>query len=83
MNTAEYLVLKRYIKGEDIGDKNDVPVLERYASIGLVKRIGYSIERGTLTAVLTDIGRRWVNREKVRRNPILKFLHNYYVYITR
>ncbi len=52
-------------------------------SIGLVKRIGFSFERGTRTSVLTDEGKRKIKRESIYRNPVRRFLHNWYVQLVR
>jgi len=83
METAEYNVLRKYVKGRDIDNKDDIFTLKRFMSIGLVKRIGFSFERGTRTSVLTDEGKRKIKRECVYRNPVRRFLHNWYVQLVR
>lgn len=75
--------LKKYGKGEDIENENEIPFLEYYASVGVVKRMGFSLERETNTAILTARGRRLIQNEKIRRNLFRKFLRKYWVYLTR
>lgn len=78
MHNAEYKVLRKYIQGRDL-DEEDRIILEMYQSIGLVGRFGFSFERKTETAGLTQRGIRRVEQEKIFRSPIRRFFHNWRV----
>jgi hypothetical protein len=82
MNDKEIEVFKRYENGEDIREEDRL-ILEYYERVGYVKGFGYSFERGTQTAILTEKGRRWLHREKIFRNPVKRFFHNWYACLVR
>ncbi|MBU2104674.1 MAG: hypothetical protein KKF67_02785 [Nanoarchaeota archaeon] len=82
MRDIEYKILSKYISGEDL-DEKDRPFLEKYQSIGFVARFGFSFERETETAVLTEKGKRAVYHEKIFRNPVRRFFHNWKVCLVR
>jgi hypothetical protein len=75
MNSIDYSVLKNYKKRHDF-PKEHQSVLNRAASIGYVK-FGFNVRRSCETVKLTEIGRRWVKREEIKRSPIRRFLHTW------
>ena len=50
-------VLKKYKKGHSIDSEDDLKVLERYASTGMVRLSGFNYKTKKGEAVLTDQGK--------------------------
>jgi hypothetical protein len=76
MLEGEYIILKRYENGEDVIPEH-LPLLEEYASIGVVKRIGFSFDRECQTAILSDSGKHLIKREEIKRSPVKRFFYSW------
>lgn len=73
LSKREMEIFKKYEQGDYLEEqyKNDIYNL---TSIGLA-RIGFSSEEETKeTAALTSLGKSILRREKIRKNPIKKYI---------
>ena len=87
MSTREYEVLRRYRQGRIVRSE-DRHILRRLESTGIM-HLGYGVEEGAEqdgemdeeiaatfpTAGLTEFGKKYYQREVIRRIPILRGLH--------
>ena len=75
-NDAEYDILRQYKKLKTVVPEH-LNTLEKMASMnfctfGFVTVNGAPVE----TAWLTEPGKRWIRRERIYRNPVLRFLYS-------
>ncbi len=80
LDEREYEVFKKYNRGWNKVNKEDLPLLEEYAAIGLVEIVSWPTNSGQVEyfARLTPQGRSILWQDRLNRNWALNFLYTLY-----